>query len=300
LLSVEQFSVASSALVDLVGLSSLQNVVNFSLLDAPALTGLQGLGSVSLSNLWLWNVPLTNLAGLEQVQVLGQGQLQINGAPQLTSLQGLPPLTALGSVNLADTPALEDMQALAGLTKLDTLFLQNTGLTNLDALGNVRQLAYLYVFDNPALVQMNGLGAATGLIELSIYNNDALQTWPGTPFLDQAGYITVSENAALTALPGFGSLHSAARLSIEDNPSLTDLELNNLESTGGLFIRGNAALDDQPLAPLRLLPNAQIKIISNLSGPARLSPCPWLQDGVCDEERGDCAAGTDTRDCRYL
>ncbi|MEO8179131.1 MAG: hypothetical protein ABI895_09885 [Deltaproteobacteria bacterium] len=38
-------------------------------------------------------------------------------------------------------------------------------------------------------------------------------------------------------------------------------------------------------------------IVSNLSGPARLSMCPWTSDGVCDEVVGDCAQGSDGSDC---
>ena len=82
--------------------------------------------------------------------------------------------------------------------------------------------------------------------------------------------------------------------------SLVSLDLSGLESAGTLLIRGNTSLDDEPLAPLELLPNARIKIVSNRSGPARLSPCPWRNDGVCDEEQADCAAGSDVADCSWL
>ena len=298
LLSVGQFQITSSAFVDLAGMPSLQQIDQFYLLDAPGLTSLQGLGSTRISSLSMHDVSLTSLAGLEQVSL---GSLEIAAAPQLASLQGLPPLTTLAGLFITDTPALVDARALAGLSAIENLMLQNTRLAHLDALGDLRQLRGLYVYDNPELVQIDGLGAVAGLSELEIRNNDALQSWPGAAFLQQAGYVTVSNNQALTALPGFSRLRSVAMLSIEDNPSLADLDLSNLESAYMLLIRGNAALDDVPLEPVRqrLSASAQVKIVSNLSGPARLSPCPWQADGVCDEERADCAAGSDPDDCRY-
>jgi len=299
LLRVALLQITSCGLVDLAGMHSLQQIEQFYLFDAPELASLQGLGSAQLNALALGDVlSLTSLAGLEQVSL---GSLDIATAPQLASLQGLPPLTTLMGLYIANTPALLDARALAGLSSVQSLLLQNTGLTNLDALADLRQLGGLYVSDNPALVQIDGLAAAAGLNDLEVRNNDALQTWPGAAFLQQAGYVLVSDNQQLTTLPGFSRLRSVAMLSIEDNPSLAALDLSNLESAYQLLIRGNTALDDQPLEPVRqrLSAMAQVKIVSNLSGPARLSPCPWLYDGVCDEERADCAAGSDPDDCRY-
>ena len=300
LLHVEQFQLGNSALRDLTGMPSLRHIGDLFVLTAPALTGLQGLDDVSINNLWLSDVPLPTLAGLEQVQLVDGAPLQIDAAPQLASLQGLPPVTTLGTLVLLDAPELRDVSALAGLTSLESLTVQHTGLTDLDAFGNLRQLGGLYVDSNPQLARMDGLGAVEGLKDLFVLNNDALQIWPSTAVSEQAGYIQVSDNQALTALPGFSSLRSIVALGIENNPSLTELDLSNLEDADSLLIRGNAALDDEPLTPLerRLPSNAQVKIVSNLSGPARLSPCPWLNDGICDEERADCAAGSDPGDCR--
>lgn len=297
---VGQLQIMTSGLRDLTGMPSLRQIDDFSVLTAPELTGLDGLGSASITSFWLNDIPLTTLAGLEQLHLVAEGQLNIGAAPQLVSLQGLPPLTTLLSLSLSETPALADLQALAGLTAVQYLSLSSTGLIQLDGLSNLRVLLSLYLDSNPALVQIDALSGAAGLSELFIANNAVLQTWPSTLFSGAAAYVTVYNNQALTALPAFSGLRSAVLLSIEDNPNLAALDLSSLESAEVLYIRGNSSLDDGPLEPLRrLLPRtAQVKIVSNLSGPERLSPCPWTNDGVCDELRGDCAERSDTSDCR--
>jgi hypothetical protein len=158
---------------------------------------------------------------------------------------------------------------------------------------------------------MDGLGAVVGLGDVGVRNNDALLrlpdfqgsgagTGPAEPFFAQANFVEVSDNLVLTTLTGLGALRSVFSLSIQDNPSLVSLDLSGLDSAGIVLIRGNTSLDDEPLAPLELLPGATIKIVSNRLGPARLSPCPWRNDGVCDEELADCAAGSDVADCSSL
>jgi hypothetical protein len=85
---------------------------------------------------------------------------------------------------------------------------------------------------------------------------------------------------------------------VTDNASLSVLDLSNLQQASKVIVRGNGALDDAALAPLRMrLGPRNVKIVSNLAGPARLSMCPWTSDGVCDEAVGDCAQGSDASDC---
>jgi hypothetical protein len=90
------------------------------------------------------------------------------------------------------------------------------------------------------------------------------------------------------------------RLSVQDNASLVGLDVPALASAGDIVIRHNPTLDDTPFARLRQIRAERVKIVSNRSGPAQLSPCPWSGDGECDETSNDCAAGSDVSDCRYF
>jgi len=104
--------------------------------------------------------------------------------------------------------------------------------------------------------------------------------------------------AALTDLTGLSALRAVDIINIENNASLARVDLSALQSASSIRVRKNPTLDDTPLARLRQLPRVSAKIVSNVSGPARLRPCPWLADGECDELTEDCAVGTDSLDCR--
>lgn len=132
---------------------------------------------------------------------------------------------------------------------------------------------------------------------LELVDNVSLQTGPGLPLVGHASDVLVSGNSALTSLTGIASLRFVRSLQVERNANLVALPLPQLQQAERVVIHGNAALDDTPFAPLRQLPDASVKIVSNLSGPAQFEPCPWNLDGVCDETGGDCAVGTDATDC---
>jgi hypothetical protein len=315
----------ASALSNLVGLSNLREVSTL-MIRASALTELRGLGNLSVEYLELGSIAITSLAGLEQVTL---GNLSILGAPQLSSLDGLAPLAALGTLYISEAPLLSDIGALAGLTRLATLDLTNTGVGNLDALSQLRELGGVSLQGNLQLSQLDGLSAVSGLAYLYLSSNQALRTLPRfenvtgpdcqqcdlfalsvaghpnlqsgplLPRIERAGAITIAGNAALTNVSGLSALRSVDALSVQGNASLTSLDLSGLQQASKIYIRDNAALDDTPLARLRQLPQgARVKIVSNQSGPAQMSPCPWTGDGECDELTNDCAAGSDQVDCR--
>lgn len=329
LVRAQRFEISDdAALPNLVGLSNLREVETFNL-HATALTELRGLGSLTVGYLELVGLAVTSLAGLEQVT---PSVLNINQTPRLTTLDGLDPFALLTDLSVNDAPLLADLRALSGLTQLGSLNLTNTAVANLDALSGLVQLTSLNLQGNSQLSQLNGVSRVSGLNALGLYdnaalrtlprlenvtgtacescfgpftlgivNNPLLQSGPGLPRLEQAGGFLITGNTALTTLGDAPVLRSVGILSVEDNPSLARVQLPALGSAREIYVRRNTALDDTPLAGWRQMPEAEhVKIVSNRSGPARLSPCPWPGDGQCDELSSDCAPGTDRSDCMGL
>jgi hypothetical protein len=315
----------ADALPNLVGLAKLQQAESFAL-QARALTELTGLGTLTVSRLELDAIAVTSLTGLENVTI---GDLSLSQAPRLTTLDGLAPLTVMGLIQINEDPLLADLGPLASLTQLGSLSLQNTSVTDLDVLNQLRQLGSLNLLGNPLLSQIDGVSGVSGLgslyvldnqtlrtlprfenvtgtecgdcgpFILEIWNNPALTSGPVLPALERAGTVEINNNPALTSFSGLNGLRSVEALWVQTNANLVNLDLSKLQQADRIYIRQNASLDDAPLARLRQISQGgRIKIVSNVSGPARLSPCPWPADGECDELAGDCASGSDAQDCR--
>jgi Leucine-rich repeat (LRR) protein len=326
LVHVEDFQLNdNAALATLAGLTSLREVGGLSVTAAPGLTSFAGIGSVTMERASLVDVGARSLAGLEGVSLVAS--LSIERPEQLVSLDGLPQLAAGAALHISDAPALSDVGALAALDALGELSLTNTGARDLDALAGLRQLERLDLQGNAQLVQIDGVGAVAGLVTLSVLDNPTLRslpsfanveqgsctdclfnlqvidnallkTGPALPKLQGAGAVYVQNNPSLSTLPGLAALRSVYTLEVSDNASLVTLALPSLQQANQILIRGNGALDDASLAPLRALPAAQrVKIASNKSGPSLFQPCPWAGDNVCDESLGDCAPGSDLSDC---
>jgi hypothetical protein len=103
----------------------------------------------------------------------------------------------------------------------------------------------------------------------------------------------------LLELSSWRSLRDVYLLRVVNNVSLLSLELPALEQARGLDIHGNTSLDEALVLPLRerLESSLAAQILSNSSGPALLDPCPWADDGICDELSGACAPRADASDC---
>jgi hypothetical protein len=322
---VDTFQVQlDAALVDLVGLSGLRTVRYLNLSQLPRLTTLSGLGAVTLDTLEIGDAAVRDLRGLEQATIVRM--LSLLGL-ELDSLAGVPLLTPTATLYVYDSPAFGDLAALAPLTDVGSIALVRTGITDLNSLANLRRVEVVQLWENPLLEQVDALGALEGFTTLSLVGSPSLRSLPSFenvasgclscpglsvdisglaalttlgpwPWLEHAESVTINGNPALTSIV-LPDLKSASGLWITGNARLGALDLSGLAQTYRVEIRGNGALDDAALAPLRgLAPPEATKILSNLGGPARLDPCPWQNDGLCDESGGDCAPGTDaSSDC---
>lgn len=187
------------------------------------------------------NANLESLAGLDNLTDVND--VQVVSSPALHSLAGLSLSSALNVFNVMDTPQLTDIDAVSVVTSMGVLVLQNTGITNLDALAQVANVSdSLFVIDNPALVD------ATGLSNVA-----------------QSASVLFSGNAALKTLPSFASYFTLPdNITIRDNDELETIVIdapfaNALASAvGGQYrafnseliqISGNAKLSSFTLVP---------------------------------------------------
>jgi hypothetical protein len=131
---------------------------------------------------------------------------------------------------------------------------------------------------------------------IDVRHNAALEDLGSWPSLDQLLALTVDDNPALRGI-SFPALQSVQLVTISNNAQLGAIELPSLLRARSLIVHGNGVLDDGELALPALAELGSVKIVSNLGGPARLTPCPWSGDGTCDEAGEDCAIGTDVGDC---
>ncbi len=314
-------------IVHLGGRLSIDNCSQLADLD-----GLRGLQRVD-DRLFLGQLPITTLHGLEALtEVGGPG-----GEPVQISLYLLSELTSLDALaiewheahaiwiyrshitNLGTFSGVPELGGLA-LTEVDDL----VDLTGLESLTVVHEALDLRenasLGDIGALANLQSFGALN--LERSILTDLPL------PGLTQVNAVRASDNAELIALSGLAGFTAIGSLVLEDNPKLVALpDLSALEEVVGDFeIRRNDALttvDDLAAVTtvggnLRVVSNAELlqteavtwgesfavgktrKIVRNkgdVDPPA--DPCPWFEDGECDEEGGTgaCAPGTDGWDC---
>lgn len=327
LVTAEQISLGSLLrLVDLAGMSSLTRVSHLAIAECRALTSLVGLGAFSAGALSLRSVGASSLAGLEAVSI--ESELEVSESPSFTSLTGLPELGESAWLRLANLSALADTSALAGRSVLGHLVLEGTGLGVLSGLGALQRAQRIELFNNynlteiedspqlsqvgqiridanPLLRTLPAWGAVTGPcagcadVSLRIWNNAALESGPELPALQSASEVLIANNPSLRELSSWLSLRELHTLRVVNNVSLVSLELPALEQASGLDIHGNSSLDEALLLPLseRLESRLASQILSNSSGPALLDPCPWADDGICDEVAGACAPRADATDC---
>jgi hypothetical protein len=159
---------------------------------------------------------LRDFAGFERVQ--GFDNVDLFGNPSLESLSGLsfdPTLTVL---SVANSPALTNIDALAPLQFVNTLYLDGVGLTDLQALSGLQGFGDgLFIQDNPALVDASALEG-----------------------LQQGASILFDNNRALKRLPRFRNFFSLPKgLIVRDNPALEELSIDFAAATPQSFPVGN-------------------------------------------------------------
>lgn len=115
---------------------------------------------------------LTSLEGLvsETLKPPRYGSFSLKGCASLTSLRGLPQLTGTSALYLEEMPALGSLEGIEAAVEIDTLVIDSTGVTRLDGLAELKNLAEVRVIDCNALEDIRALSALSVLARARLYN----------------------------------------------------------------------------------------------------------------------------------
>jgi hypothetical protein len=201
-------------LSSLAGLESLEiigglGVFETAITDLLPLAGLRSIGrsvsgTLSSGEIYFFGNPrLRDMTGLDGASGVQQLELVDNAA--LQSLDGFAPEPVFEVLNVFNCPALADIDALMAVTGIQIVNLENTGVTDLNALSALEgAFDSLYVIDNVSLVDASGLGNVR-----------------------ESRSVLFQGNTALRILPSFSSYDFAPDLIIiRDNPELEEVDLD--------------------------------------------------------------------------
>lgn len=252
------------ALNSIAGLSSNIDSIGGVFIDSTSLTSLNGLGTVVHMDGYLdiRYSPIVNLGSLTNLS-------SING---YLRLENLPSLTSIGLSNLEYVfgflfSGLNNLTSLSGLsnnlttTNLGTIWMINTGLTNLSGLDSVTGCTNFYFWINPGLTSLQGFQHVTGNVPsgISLWANDALTDITALSNITSIsnGELDFHGNNLLSNLTGLGNITVIGeRLRIFENPVITSLNFLNPaldiqdNNSDGVEIRDNSQLSLCSFAPL--------------------------------------------------
>lgn len=213
-------------IVDLESLHSLREVGGLTMSGLAVLVDVNGLAGLIVINDVLivgyqapgaeqcnFNAALENLDGLSNVQQIG-ADIEICGALQdsLVSIDGLDGALEgefLSAIRLQQLQALESAGALAGVTRLGSLILNELpAFVDLTALSDVEDAANLFIRQT-AVTDLAGLEALTTI----------------------DSRLTITDNPQLTTLAGLDALTSTDDLIISNNPLLPQAEAEAFAET---------------------------------------------------------------------
>lgn len=219
-------------------------------------------GTTELAQLSLFdNTQLTDLAGLESLVRVGELYLDGNAITDVGALAGLQ---SIGQLRIVSEP-LTDLSPLTSLATLDALYVATSQFTALAALPALQHIGHVALEDNAALTDLDIFTGVSSVDSLTILNNDALAALPGLSALQQVHEdFNIQDNAALTSLAEVADLTVVGgRLRILSNHALPCVDA--LAWAAGISA-GNG-----------------IKVADNEDCPVSPDPCPWKDDGDCDE-----------------
>jgi hypothetical protein len=160
----------------------------------------------------------------------------------LSSLDGLPDMPSLTSLQVWDNDALASLDGLPDMPSLNSLnVIANDALASLDGLPDMPNLSSLEVNYNNALASLDGLPEMPNLTSLDVINNDALASLDGLPDMPNLSSLNVSDNDALASLDGL--------------PDMPNLEMFVLQSESAVAASATVAAMTSVERLVLLLPN---------------------------------------------
>jgi hypothetical protein len=224
-----------------------------------------------------FNPNLRSLDGLENVA--GIQHVILNENPVLEDLAGIQLGPILSNVNILGSPLLVELDELQPVEYLNTLYLVNIGLRNLDALTSLRQIEFgLNLAENAQLEQVDSLAPIWIIGSASIRDNPKLARVPAFPELSRVDSFRVVGNAELETIaldlpPTIGGqmlrgdpVEPFPRVfEIGDNPKLQSVSLSaGLADAQYVAIYDNATLGSVDLGSLQRLDTLSITGNPNL------------------------------------
>jgi hypothetical protein len=195
----------------LIAVGSLDISGNEALVDADHLGRLKHVvdGSLVVRD----NPALTTFGSLNRLEMVRR-DFTIESNDQLTTIGAAPALRQVGSLVISDNAVLTALGDLSRLDATDALSINgNAALENLDFLAGMTRLSGdLEIMNNSSLTSLSGLSALTRLGTdsdgggFTLYNNDALTSLAGLESLTRANGAVIDNNAALASLSALTSL----------------------------------------------------------------------------------------------
>ena len=228
---------------------------------------------------------LERVAGFGRIVRLDYHEACPGQSLALEDNRALAKMAALPGLERASALVLEENPSLVGLPRWAELEVGSIRVTGQPTLRDLRLLSGLtatnaHIESNPDLVALDGLRLSNDAWRLVVEENPQLVRW-GAVDAGEVVALSVRRNERLNDLSGLRSLQDVSdELNITENPSLPQTEAvevsAHFEAPRGKKIGGNRGW---------LVP----------------AECPWVEDGVCDEDPyfdvALCRAGTDTEDC---
>jgi hypothetical protein len=201
------------------------------------------------------------------------------------NISDLEPLSQLRLVDgeLRFTSYLGSLTGLEALESVDALTIQNSNMSTLEPLRGLRRIdvsrragsGKLLLTNNPGLTSLDGLGSIQELASVDISENVGLATLAGLNVPAQLTTISIRSNPLLTDVVGLANLQLVETIEIEDSPSLPSLgALSNLQAADSLVLVNNPNLADLnvPLGSIRVLylESVGLTTLNGLSSLARV------------------------------
>jgi hypothetical protein len=260
--SLEQVGSLAIAHVEVASLAALSNLRSVSVN-----TDTRAAGMLDLQ----FNPNLRSLDGLENVG--GIQHLIVNENRSLAELSGIQLGPILSNVNILGSPLLETLDELSLVEYLNTLYLVDLGIRNLDELVSLRQVEFgINLAENAELEQVDALAPLWSAGSVNVRDNPKLARLPAFPDLSTVDAFRVVGNAELAAIAlglplSIGGpvlrgdpVEPFPRIfEIGENPKLQSVSLSaGLENAQYVAIHENAILGSVDLGSLRHLDTLSI------------------------------------------
>ena len=218
-----------------------------------------------LTRLWVSNLGISNLTGLEHATNLTTLYLSQNEISDISALAELTNLTRLdlSNNNISDISTLanltnltelsldlngiSDISTLANLTNLTTLYLHNNNISDISALAELTNLRGLHLYANN-ISDISALAELTTLTELYLRNNQISDISALANLTNLRGLYLHNNN--ISDISALANLTTLTELYLRNNQISDISALANLTNLRGLYLHNNNISDISALANL--------------------------------------------------